>query len=202
MKQADLGLNDEQLQQRQTWLTAKAADLVAELRLMKLLKLAGEPRLFGSYDLGLMVWPDIDIEVAAVGEPDIDATMTIAKELLLKPEIRYVHMRHQTASGTDGGYKRLFIGMQAKQSDVTWQIDISIVDQSTAARTAQNSHNLKSRLTDDTIATILRLKQKVAASDNYHGDISSMDLYTAVLDKGVVDIAGFEKYLTESGKAL
>ena len=83
MKQANLGLNAEQLAARQQWLQHQASRLIGDLDLMKILTMAGEPRLTGSAELGLMVWPDIDLEVVAPGTPKTAAAMEVVRHLML-----------------------------------------------------------------------------------------------------------------------
>lgn len=51
------------LQRRQDELQSEAAAVLAELDLLALLGRVGDPLLFGSFALGVMVWRDIDLHV-------------------------------------------------------------------------------------------------------------------------------------------
>ena len=59
----DASISDE-LFERQLRLQSEAATVLADLRLLDVLRVAGEPKLVGSLATGLMVWRDIDITVA------------------------------------------------------------------------------------------------------------------------------------------
>ena len=52
------------------------------------------------------------------------------------------------------------------------------------------------------LRAILAIKQVAAASDVYHRGVSSVDIYTAVLDDGVASPEEFVAWLAASGRTL
>lgn len=82
-----------------------------------------------------------------------------------------------------------------------WKIDIRFVSEQHAI--AQKYINtISSKLTEDRRKAILRIKNVVAQDPRYRKEISSVDIYEAVIDNGVIDFDGFKEQLLESGIKL
>jgi len=204
MKQANLGLNVEQLAERQQWLQHQASRLIADLGLMELLSVAGEPRLTGSAELELMVWPDVDLEVVAPGTPEMAPAVEIVRHLMLDADVHIgkLNIADERQTTRPDIPRGIYIGPDVTHEGLDWQVDIWIVDPEQAAERHRLAAGIRAKLDPENRRTILELKQILAASDRYHRGISSVDLYTAVLDRGVVDLDGFVRYLGESGRTL
>jgi len=81
------------------------------------------------------------------------------------------------------------------------KIDIRFVSEQHAI--AQKYINtISSKLTEDRRKAILRIKNVVAQDPRYRKEISSVDIYEAVIDNGVIDFDGFKEQLLESGIKL
>lgn len=202
MKQADLGLNAEQLADRQCWLQQQASKLLHDLHLMDILQLAGQPKLVGSADMGLMVWPDIDLEVVSPGRPDLPRALDIVRRLMLEARVSKLNIVDERQTTNPDIPRGIYIGPDVIHGDVTWQVDIWIINRDEASKGHQFVNGITAMLNNANRSTILQLKQTIAASDKYHRGISSVDIYTAVLDQGVTDMAGFETYLQQTGRTL
>ena len=96
----------------------------------------------------------------------------------------------------------MYIGGNYQADDeAIWKIDIRFVSEQYAiARKYLDS--ISTKLTDDRRRTILRIKYVVAQDPQYRTAISSVDIYRAVLDRDISDLAGFKEYLRESGIEL
>jgi hypothetical protein len=100
-----------------------------------------------------------------------------------RPKSMYIGGRYQTANGD------------------FWKIDIRFLQEQHSVAGKQMD-TILSKLTADKKRAILQVKHVVAQDPRYRHEISSVDIYEAVLDKGVRDIAGFKDYMKESGIKL
>lgn len=201
MKQANLGLNKNQLKDRQSWLQDQAQDLLATYHLPEILSTVGQPQLVGSVAYQLMVWPDVDYEVLTDDRPNPEQALRIVKSLLETgiTKVNIVDHRQSTSSNIPHG---IYIGPDVVHQDLKWQIDIWLIEKNEAEQRRRPISQLMSRLTDQHREIILALKQYAAASDRYHRGVSSVDLYTAVVQHNVTTIDQFNTYLQNRGKQL
>ncbi len=152
--------------------------------------------------MGLMVWPDIDLEVVSPGRPDLPRALDIVRRLMLEAgvgKLNIVDERQITKLDIPRG---IYIGPDVMHGDITWQVDIWIINRDEASKRHQFVNGIAAMLNNANRSTILQFKQIIAASDKYHRGISSVDIYNAVLDQGVTDMAGFEAYLQQTGRTL
>lgn len=149
-----------------------------------------------------MVWPDIDLEVVSSGQPDLSLALDIVGRLMLEAGMRKMNIGDHRQSSKPDIPKGIYIGPDVRHGDLRWQVDIWIVNIDEARRRRQLTERIRFKLNDASHSAILQIKQVVAASDKYHRGISSVDIYTAVLDQGVLDMAGFDAYLRQTGRTL
>lgn len=152
--------------------------------------------------MGLMVWPDIDLEVVSPGRPDLPRALDIVRRLMLEAGVGKLNIVDERQTTNPDIPKGIYIGPDVIHGDVTWQVDIWIINRDEASKGHQFVNGITAMLNNANRSTILQLKQTIAASDKYHRGISSVDIYTAVLDQGVTDMAGFEAYLQQTGRTL
>jgi hypothetical protein len=202
MKQANLGLSTEELNHRQTWLQQQADDLMEDLQLLDLARLAGQPKVVGSYDLGLMVWPDLDIEIHTTGVPDLRPALEIVNHLMLDAGVTKVSIADTRQETNPEAPRGIYLGPDIVRGELAWQVDIWLINHAEAAARHHQMDGFRGKLNDATRRRILQIKQVAAASDKYHRGVSSVDIYVAVLDRGVENLAGFEAYLQETGRSL
>lgn len=199
------------LMDKQNALQKEAHKILEQLKLIEKLSKYGKPEIIGSLALGLMVWRDIDIEVEIndskkenlgelVGiitlntECRIDFTI-IYNAQLIKPNL---------PKGTYLGikfYDHLPIKEQSSKSDKIWKIDIWFL-KTENKKGSLKTWEIKNKLTDDNRKIILEIKNSLWQNPKYKKIITSMDIYIAVLDKGVKNLEDFKKYLLESGREL
>jgi hypothetical protein len=90
----------------------------------------------------------------------------------------------------------LYLGLQCR-SEVghLWNVDIWFVDEPDRQPDLATMRDLPSRLTEETRAAILLVKDAWAGRPEYRRDVRSWDIYTAVLDDGVRTPAQFAEWL-------
>lgn len=157
----------------------------------------GDVHVIGSYALHLMVWRDLDIHIV---QPAIDKTRFFElggriAELLVPHKMHY---RDETIAATEGLPRGLYWGVYlGDERRGAWKIDIWATDAKGFEPTREYGERLSNRLTDTTRDLILRLKSEVWRHPQYRREFASGDVYSAVLDHGVSDIAGFWQFLRD-----
>jgi len=202
VKQANLGLDVEQLINRQSWLQASARQLLEELRVLSILEPAGTVRAVGSLELGLMVWPDIDLEIVTSGPPEAEAVLDILRDLVVVSGVQKINYADHRQSPGDGIPRGVYLGPDIEYRGVQWQVDLWFVDADQAATRKRLADSFRKALDDHSRRTILEIKQVAAASDKYHRGISSVDIYRAVLEEKAESVDDFVAYLARSGREL
>jgi hypothetical protein len=162
----------------------------------------GEVQVIGSYALHLMVWRDLDIHLV---QPAIDKKKFF--ELggriadLLGPH--RMHYRDETIVATEGLPRGLYWGVYlGDERDGAWKIDIWITDRNGFEPTRVYGERIRERLSDATRSIIFQVKSECWRHPKYRREFSSGDIYSAVLDHGVVDIDGFWRYLRDRDRAV
>lgn len=80
-----------QLVERQKSLQSAARSLLRERGLLAILETAGHVQPVGSFDLGLMVWPDLDIEVITTGPPQPEIVLDVLRDLVLTGGVQKIN---------------------------------------------------------------------------------------------------------------
>lgn len=202
MKQANLGLGVDQLIDRQAWLQTAARELMDDLGLRAILERAGSVRPVGSFELGLMVWPDLDLEVITPDPPRPENVLGVLRDLVLVSGVQKINYAdHRDALGGEVP-RGIYLGPDPEFQGVRWQVDVWFIDEDVAGARRRLTDSIREGLDDDKRRTILQIKQIAAASDRYHRGVSSVDIYRAVLDEGVTSIDEFAAYLARTGREL
>lgn len=178
----------DELLTRQDRLQAEAQEVMAALDLPAVLGRIGRTEVIGSAATGLMVWRDLDISVYA----DAGATPVIAdavRHLVAHPAVLDVHYADETGARSPSGAhdQRHYVVVRLAE----WKIDISIWTDSGPNGEFSDAAAIRARLTDETRLAILRIKDVVARRADYPEEVSGIDVYDAVLNHGVRDVAGF-----------
>ena len=173
------------------------ADDILRSGLQRVLERHGDVHIVGSYALGLMTWRDLDIHVV---RPDLDVTafFDLGGEIagVLKPH--RMHFRDESIAGTPdlprGFYWGVYLG---DERNGAWKIDIWQTDRQGFEAVRRFGENLSARLNDANRAVILAIKAACWQHPQYRRGFTSADVYTAVLDRGVRDVAEFWADLRE-----
>ena len=174
------------------------ADDILRSGLQTILGRHGDVHIVGSYALGLMTWRDLDIHVvreALAVAPFFDLGREVAT--LLKPH--RMHFRDESIVGTPGlppgYYWGVYLGDERAGA---WKIDIWQTNRQAFDLVRRFGDDLSARLNDENRAMILAIKTACWHHPQYRRGFTSADVYSAVLDRGVRDVAGFWADLRET----
>jgi hypothetical protein len=187
------------LLRRQDELQAEAATLRADLELDIHLSRHGLVINVGSAMLGLMVWRDLDLTVVC---ETLDAGRVADTGALLarSERVREVRFRNDTGTwNTDERYPDgLYLGLDCRsRTDERWKVDVWFVDEPDRQPDLAHARDLPPRLTPETRAAIVLIKDAWARRPDYGKDVTSWDIYSAVLDDGVRTEVDFENWISQ-----
>ncbi|MBV9230848.1 MAG: hypothetical protein JOZ18_16180 [Chloroflexi bacterium] len=190
-----------QLLQRQDALQAEAQSVLEDLDVDKVLGAIGTLIQIGSTVLGLMVWPDIDFNVACPGASPNDVFNT-SLPLLTHPRIKQVRYLNQSGAFRESLPRndRYYFALLYQASGIEWKIDISFWLSNEPRQEAVQTEAILRQLTPETRLAILWIKDAWYQLPSYRTQVLSIDIYEAVLQHGVRTPAEFDAYLVERGK--
>lgn len=190
------------LLQRQAMLQNEAQTVVKELDLVHLLSNAGIVRVHGSSVLGLMTWRDIDV---AVSSPrlSVERVYEVMVPVLTHPCVKQVRYLNESGSFNPTGLPRderyFFMVLYDSGAESDWKIDISFW-LAEGVRSEPIHDMIEQKLTPETHLIILHIKDVWWKQPSYRQEVSSVDIYDAVLQHGVCTLDEFDQYLVERGK--
>ncbi len=175
-------------------LAAAAAVVRDDLGLDDVLGAIGEPHLVGSAALGLMVWPDLDMTVVC-DCLDAGALYVAAAGLVRHPRVRQLTFRNDSGPWvTDPGRypDGIYWGIDYRDGERSWNIDVWFVADAERQPDLRHVRELGARLTPETREAILAIKRVWVGRPGYRRSVTSFDIYSAVLDRGVRTPEEFE----------
>lgn len=193
-------MNGKELLRIQAELQKEAYEVLDALGVMDCIARFGKSEIVGSLALDLMTWPDIDIElVNEINEANYWKTV---QHIFLKSDLKGIFIMDYRSSVNPNTPKGLYIGIQyyGKQKD-PWKIDIWFMPP--REPNAENLNEwLKNSLKEEHKLPILEIKSKISSHPKYRKEVFSIDIYKAVIDRGVRDLEEFKKYLQETKRGL
>jgi hypothetical protein len=188
-------MSDTDLFARQEALQAQAASVIADLDLFALLRSVGRPTHTGSSALGLMVVRDIDVTTVC---PTLDPEpiFDVGRRIAIHERVRRVTFRDDTGHwNVDPRYPDGLYWMveYVADPDVEWKLDLWFLLEGTTQFDLEHMKVLPARLTPDTRAAILRIKEDIAG-DPGRTRGPSYEIYEAVLDHGVRTPEEYARY--------
>lgn len=179
-------------------LQREADEVAADLDLWDLLGALGDPVRVGSAALGLMVHRDLDVTVVCA-KLHVAPVAEVGAQLARHARVRSVLFRNDTGQwNTDPTYPDgLYLGLRYRSDAGDWTIDIWFVDNPLRQPDLQHLDTLLPRLDETKRTTILRIKTEWVSKPEYGPTVSGFDIYSAVLDAGVTDLEGFERWLLQ-----
>jgi hypothetical protein len=195
-------MNMDELIAQEEELQRQAHEVLGILNLLHFLSKYGRPKIVGSVALGLMTWRDIDIDLEITGEIRDEDFWQTAQYLLARNEITQVTLVDNRQMKEKNRVPSMYIGGKYQVDEgAIWKLDIRFVSEQHAIAQKYIDH-VSSKLTEERRRAILSIKHVVAQDPRYRTEISSVDIYEAVLDKGITDLEGFKEQLRESGIEL
>jgi hypothetical protein len=171
------------------------ADRMLGSGLMALLSRHGQVHVVGSYALGLMTWRDLDVHLVSE-DMSVEGFFGLGGGIasLLKPH--RMHFRDETTVATKGLPRGLYWGIYLGDERAgAWKIDVWLTDRAGFEPTREFGERIASRLTDENREIILSIKEACWTHPEYRRGFTSGDVYSAVLERGIRDVAGFWKDL-------
>jgi hypothetical protein len=187
------------LLRRQAALQAEARDVVRELGLREHLGRLGPLELIGSSASGLMVWRDLDVAVRCA-DPATEAVLDATRPVLAHPRVREVLYRPELGSRSPSGgpadQRWYFVLRYERAAGELWKVDVSLWRLGDAARELYfDASELRRRLTDETRAAILWIKDVWHRRPSYPEEVGGVEIYDAVLNHGARTPEQFAAYL-------
>lgn len=198
----DRPMDDDDLLARQAVLQAEAHAVLADLDLLALLAGAGRPALTGSCAMGVMVRRDIDVTTLCPSL-DTEPVFSVGRALAAHPRVHRLAFRNDTGRwNVDPAYPDgLYWGVAYRADDgADWNLDLWFLREGTTQFDLEHLETLLPRLTPETRAAILRVKESLAGSPAYGREIHGYDVYAAVLDGGARTPDEFAAWAAAQGR--
>jgi hypothetical protein len=163
-----------------------ARQILAELQLMERWRAFGNPVLVGAAAYGLVVAPDIDMEIFC-DEPKIEDGFEVLRACALHPQVRKARFTN-ALNGPDMG---LYWQLRYQHEDgQEWKIDMwSMGRDHPGPLSAALVEPMNRALTDQTRQAILEIKEGIRLEPQLQ--CSSIHVYRAVLEDGVGNVEQF-----------
>jgi hypothetical protein len=168
-----------------------ARHILAQLQLMERWSAYGHPVLVGAVAYGLVVAPDIDVEIYC-DEPRITEGFEVLQACALHPNVTKARFSNKLNSPDMGLYWQLRYQHEDGQE---WKIDMwSVRKDHPGPTSAALVDPIKQALTDETRHAILEIKEQMLLNRFQCG---SIHIYRAVLDDGIRSVEQFEVWLKQ-----
>jgi hypothetical protein len=175
----------------------EADEILYQKGLMAIVKDYGIPHITGSYALELMTWRDLDIylESPAITEADFFMLGRKIENALSPVKMSYRNEKIGKTEGLPCGlYWGIYMGNERKGA---WKIDIWAMDAKECRQRLQFCDDLAARLTPGNRKKIMEIKSKCWTDPEYRRSYTSLDIYSAVLDKEIGNIEEFRIYISK-----
>ncbi len=182
-----------ELLEQQDRLQAESTLVLDDLGLISLLERSGRVVRVGSSVLGLMVSPDIDLHVYC-DSMDIVQAFDVMRPLAANPRVQKLRLSDWTGCfrvpELPGGHSW---GLRYySDTGRVWKLDVWFFVGQDLRPAIDYDETVKRQLTPETTLAILRIKDVYRRHPDYFG----VDVYHAVLDRGVRTPAEYGAYLS------
>lgn len=165
-----------------------ADGILADLDLIGRWSEFARPTIVGAMSYGLMVAPDIDLEVFHGGEPPIEAAFSVMAACATHPSVRKVRFSNHLDDADEGIYWQL--GLATEGED--WKVDMWLLQEDhLGPLSSRLTSPMVAALTDETRRAILTIKQAEISNPERCG---SIHVYRAVLQDGVRTPTEFRRW--------
>ena len=174
------------LLQRAEQRRAAASEVVASLQLMERWAEVGAPVLVGAVAYGVVVAPDVDLEIYCE-QPRIEAGFGVVSQVAALPGVWKVRFSNEL----DGPDQGLYWQVRYRTAGEVWKVDMWLLANDHPGPKAIDAvEPMRRALTAETRAAILEIKEGLAG----RYDVRSVDVYRAVLDNGVRSLGAFTEW--------
>lgn len=170
----------------------QANHILQDCGLLNELKKYGTPHIIGSYKMNLMAWNDLDIDVENESM-SLDKLYQLTKFILDNFNPTWYEAKEETNEQSN---KVWFHGFEFYLDNELWNVDIWFLDKDTIEKTEKYSEDISDKITDNEQlkTAIIEIKEELINRNLYSFDkYTSMDVYDAVLNKGIMNVDEFVK---------
>lgn len=173
----------------------EAKIILHERGLHGVLEKYGRVHVVGSYTLRLMTWRDLDIFVESE-EKGSQQMFKLGQEAHQAVNGYKSFLTDYSHGEPEFGFSGYYWGIRTRDvGNEWWKIDIHVEGNVRCMKQLEAQRTIESKLNDGNRAIILAIKEQAASWPEYRKSITSIDIYNAVLDHGVLNITGFKQYL-------
>lgn len=166
-----------------------AARILHELQVMERWSAFGAPVLVGAASYGLMVAPDIDLEIFCQGDPPVEAGFSVLAACAKHPGTMKARFSNRLAEPDQGLYWQLRFLHEGEE----WTIDMWMLRHDHPGPLSRSLvEPIQAALTNETRRTILTLKRALIERPDLA--CGSINVYRAVLDDGVGTLDEFQDW--------
>jgi len=164
-----------------------AHDVLERLQIVERWSAIGEPTVVGAVAYGLVVAPDIDLEIRCA-QPRVEDGFAVLSEIAPLPGVWRVRFSNELESPDQGLYWQ--IRYRFAPGSEPWKLDMWLLPHDHRGPKSTNMVDAMRRaLTDETRVAILEIKAAVSGEG-----ARSIDVYRAVLDDGVRSAPEFAEW--------
>lgn len=188
MKDSDLLVQAHDLRE-------EAAALLYEAGLFSVIRRTGPTYVIGSFDLDLMTWPDLDLNVELPHDHDVAVFFAVGKEIATAFETARMafsnwYIRREPF---DVG---LYWNIRLRYAERWWKIDLWGYGELKNQSMLRDAAALQAQLRAADRTAVLRIKYEVCQRPEYGSSVHSVDIYDAVRRDGVTTVAEFDRWYT------
>lgn len=168
----------------------QANHILYDLELLDELNKYGKPHIIGSYKMDLMAWNDLDIDVEN-DDMSLDKLHNLTKFILDNFNPTWYEAKEEVNAQ---GNKIWFHGFEFYLDNELWNVDIWFLDKDTIEKAEKYCDDISAKVKDNKQlrTAIIEIKQELLKRCLYSFDqYTSIDVYDAVINKGITDINDF-----------
>ncbi|MEK9175899.1 MAG: hypothetical protein AAB520_00485 [Patescibacteria group bacterium] len=194
-------MNSDDLLKQQEELQKAGKQLLEKIGLIEFISKLGKPEIVGSMASGLMIRPDVDIEVIADEINDEDYWETVRFLFYIKNFYHSLYIQDFRKSQNPNTPKGLYIGTRVNSDGKEWKIDLWFIS---PRKPGEQNYNewIKGKINNSNRKIILEIKSEIYKNLKYTKEIFSIDIYKAVIEDRVKNLEDFAKYLSQTNRSL
>ena len=183
-------------------LRAEAEQIVVGRGIDAILQSHGDVLYTGSYALGTMAWPDVDVDMTLQPDPvSLDAVFEMARELASVEgvfKVQFDNFRIRRLEPFPVGY---YLGLRVRRTD--WndflKVDIWMTGPEHMARTRAWTKRVSDAMNEDARRLIVEIKQSLLTPEGRTPEGSGYHICEGVLFNGLRTVAEARRYLRDRG---
>jgi hypothetical protein len=192
--------SDDELAARQSALQNEAAELLDELDQSKIFSDIGPLEVTGSYISHLMCWRELDVMLLAGPDFGPRDVLNLISRVMELPGIVGFDYRDERAERSSTGLvkeERYHVPILLHRRAGLWCLDLSLWLHDLHENVTAWHRELRSRITDEQRAAVLRIKDVWFRLPSYPDQIGGFEIYAAVIDDNVRTPEEFRRWLVD-----